>query len=71
MNARAKTRKQAAVAGRDGVVHVGHRNLAAQQIEHGQQHRTHGVEGVGERRIRVLGQAHVAEDVHKRAALQK
>ena len=53
------------------MVHIGHRYLAAQQIEHGQQHRAHGVECVGKGRVGVLCQAHVAEDVHKRSALQK
>ena len=71
VNARAQTGKQTAVTGRDSVVHIGHRHLTAQQVQHGQQHRAHGVEGIGKRNVGVLGQAHVAEDVHKRATLQK
>ena len=71
IHAGAQAREQAAVASRDGVVHICHRHLAAQQVEHGQQHGAHGVEGIGKGRVGVLGQAYVAEDVHKRAALQK
>ena len=70
-NARAQAGEQATVAGRDGMVHIGHRHLAAQQVEHRQQHGAHGVERIGKRRVGVLGQAHVAKDIYKCAALQK
>ena len=53
------------------MVHIGHRHLAAQQVEHGQQHGAHGVECIGKGRVGILGQAHVAKDIHKRSALQK
>ena len=53
------------------MIHISHRHLAAQKVEHGQQHRAHGVECIGKGRVWVLGQAHVAKDIHKRAALQK
>ena len=71
IHAGAKTCQQAAVAGRNRVVHISHRNLTAQQIQNGKQHRAHGVERVGKGRVGVLGQTYVAKDVHKRAALQK
>ena len=71
VQAAAQTGQQTAVAGGDSMVDIRFRNPARKQVEHRQQHRTHGMERIRIGHIRILPQADIGEQFHKIPALQK